>query len=245
MAKAINDSVVSALKTRAAAFGGRFKRLQEFDMTHDELLHLTAPTYHHELLKTAASVASVSAANNVMKVNAPYVLDGVHHPQVDLRFVTYQGKEPPLRPKHPEWQPCDPAIQQKVTRWYEHYLKHSRMVSTVKWLVEHLNEICDNGHQIRCLWPAVLHLAAKSEDEKVQKWIEKYGVRVSPRSMPRITPELRKILGDTSEWCAQGVLLEDIKIAEMKECTISWGRSEPFLLDIGTARAVQLTRETL
>jgi len=244
MAKAMNDTVVSALTNRAGTFGWRFKQLKNFHFTHDEMLHLTAPAFHHELLKTAATVADVASTQGTMKVHAPYMLDGVERPQIDLRMVTFEGKEPPLMPKTPTWQPCDLAIQKKVTDWYEHFLYTGRMVSTVKWLVGHLNDICDNGHQVRCLWPAILHLAAKSEDEKVQKWVDKYGVRITTRTMPRITPKLRNILGDTTEWCAQGVLLEEIKKAEMGQCIISWGKPEPFRLDIGD-KVVQLTRDTL
>ena len=243
MAKVMSDSVTFVLKEKANEFRRRFKQMKTFSMTHQEVLDLTAPSYHHELLRTAAKVANVSASQGTMEVYVPYVLDGIERPQIDLRMVTFEGREPPLMPRNPEWQPCALTIQRKVTDWYDHYLRIGRMCATVRWVVDHLNEICDNGHQIRARWPAVLHLAAKSGDEKVEKWIEKYGVRVATRSMPSITRELRQILTETSEWCAQGVLLEEIKDATMGEVTISWGKQEPFLLNVGGKYPVQLSRD--
>ena len=82
MAKVMSDSVTFVLKEKANEFRRRFKQMKTFSMTHQEVLDLTAPSYHHELLRTAAKVANVSASQGTMEVYVPYVLDGIERPLV-------------------------------------------------------------------------------------------------------------------------------------------------------------------
>lgn len=213
--KSIREHVATKMKDKVKQFGWRMLQLQGFHMSHEEVLHLTAPSHHHEILKTAATIATIQGGNSYMTLRAPYTLDGVEKPTFDLTMRTHDGQEPPLRPRYPEWQPhCDIAIRKKATDWLEHYLKHTRMTATTCWVVDKLAEICETGHQVRFIWPAILHLTAKSGDEVVEKWVDKYGIRTVPKMVPQITPAFRKILTDTSEWCAQAVLLEEIKRVE-------------------------------
>lgn len=234
MARAMKPTVISTLQGRSKQFCWRFIQLQPMHMTHDECLHLLAPTYHHELLKTAASVAEIERnGSNYMTVEIPYKLDGIDHPKIDLTMRTHEGQEPPLRPRAAKWQgQCPLAIQRKVTDWAEHYLRHTRMCATVNWVVEKLGEMCETGHQVRYLWPAVLHLAAKSDSEDTKKWVDKYGIRVVPRAMPQITPAFRRILTETSEWLAQGVLLEEVKPMEYHQVYPSRDSVYSFTLEL-------------
>lgn len=243
MPKPMRDDVVNDLKSRAYVFGDRFLQLQPMDMTHDECLHLVAPTYHHELLKTAATVASIAGPDaSYLTIEIPYALDGVSRPTVDLTMRTHQGYEPPLRPRDPKWQPqCPLEIQKKVTDWTENYLRHSRMAATTQWVVEKLQEMCDTGHQIRSIWPAILHLTAKSENENTQRWVEKFGIRQTPRNLPQITPAFRRILNDCSEWCAQAVLLDEVKRMEYGQVVPSRDRCYSFTLELEGTEVV-LTR---
>lgn len=243
MANAIRSQVQSTMKQRADAFGLRMLQLQPFDMSHDECLHLLAPTYHHEILKTAATVAELSPASHAyITVRVPYTLDGVENPTFDLTMRTHAGKEPPLRPRSPTWQPCDLAIQKKVTDWGEHYLRTMRMTATVRWIVERLSEICDTGHQVRYVWPAILHLCSDTSCEDTRKWAQKYAARTVPRAVPQITPAFRKILMDASEWCAQAVLLSEIKGQEHGEVTINYDKCFQFTLQLEGNVEVVLSR---
>lgn len=213
-------------------------------MTHQECLDLLAPKHHHELLWNAASIARISSDADEMVVQIPHVLDGVANPEFCLMMRTHEGQEPPLQPRAPVWRSCDPAIQQKVIGWATWYLKQTRMTRTVQWLVDWLFENCDNGHQIRFLWPAILHLTAKSDNSDVEAWVKKYGLRVVPRNMPRITPEIRRILTETSEWCAQCVLIEDVKKAAHQQTTISYNNNYEFNVHTSEDSFVVLTRVT-
>lgn len=244
MANAIKPYVVTHLKGAADIFGWRMMQLQPFHMTHDECLHLVAPSFHHELLKMAASVADLRAGVGDMPVGIPRIIDGVDTPYIDLRMRTHEGNEPPLRPRAPLWQACKPEIQQKVIDWATHHLVTGRKTETVKWVLDWLVEKCDTGAQVRYLWPAVLHLASVSDDEAVVKWTEKYGPRTTPRSLPRVSPEMRKLLGDTSEWCAQAVLLSEIKQVEQHEVVISRNTVYPFTLSVD-GRDVVMARAAL
>jgi hypothetical protein len=247
MATPMNDKVVGELKTRAAVFGWRMKQLQPFHMTHQECLDLVCPSHYHEILWNAARVADIEGDITDMTITIPHEIDGVSHPKFDLMMRTHEGREPPLRPRGPAWLSCDPAIHNKVIAWATHSLVVNRQAATVKWVVEHLQEICDTGHQIRYLWPAVLHLCAGSANEDVHKWVDKYGQRIAPRSMPKITPQVRKILGDTSEWCAQAVLLSEIPAIQQHEVVISERERYSFELDIDGIEpsTVVLTRDSV
>lgn len=241
---AIKSQVVAGLKEQVTLFGWRMAQLVEFKMTHDECLHLLAPAWHHELLKTAADVAQINASYAYMTVEIPYEIDGIARPTVDITMRTHGGKDPPLNPKHPKWHACDPAIQRKVIAWAENYFATTRMAATTKWVIDQLAEMCDTGHQVRYLWPAVLHLASKSGHDEVEKWSAKYGVRVAPRNMPMITPAFRKILADTSQWCAQAAMLDEIKQQDFDQVTIAKDRCIAFDLKLQDM-TVSLVRDNI
>lgn len=244
MAKAMHDAVLTAMKSRVDTFHWRMLQLQPFHLTHQECLDLVAPKHHHELLWTAAEVADVKGNIADMPVEIPYTLDGVHRPIFDLRMRTHEGIDPPLVPRQPKWQGGSLETQMKVTNWVDWYLRQGRMSATTKFVIEQLATICDTGHQVRFIWPAVLHLTAGSDDEKVRRWVDKHGVRVTPRHMPTITPAFRKVLTETSEWCAQAVLLSEVKKMEQHQVFISYHTAYPFTLQLEET-GVALTRDNL
>lgn len=244
MPKPMKDDVVEALRSRAGTFGWRMMQLQPFDVTHQQFLDLVCPKHHHQLLWEAAAVANIATSEDDIPLVIPRTIDGIHNPKFDFKMRTHEGNEPPLRPRDPTWRSCDPIVQEKVVAWVEHYLVTTRMTSTVRWLVEYLTEICDTGYQMRYLWPAILHLCAGTAKSEVHAWVDKFGVRTVPRNLPSLSPAFRKLLGETSEWCAKAVLLEEIQAAQYGQVFPSRNCGYEFTLSLDEHKIV-LSRSSL
>lgn len=206
----------------------RMLQLNEFDMTHDECLALSAPAAHVSILKDAAKYALVSVQETSFELQVPYTLDGISRPKISMNMRTHEGVDPPLPPRHPAWQPGHPAIEQKVTKWVAHRLYHGRMSATTKRIVHYLADLCDKGEQVRFLFPAIMLIASVHQPTRdgkvgdaVDRWRGKYAAYRGVKSTPATEPRLKPILREAAMWCTQASMLHEIGQAMPSYCNIS------------------------
>jgi hypothetical protein len=210
------EKVFEDLKNRTqSVMMWRMLQLAHFDLTHRECLQLIAPPQHIDILFSVSDIADVQSSQDWMTVDVPYELDGVRNPSMLLYMRTHEGIEPPLRPRKIKWHGKQPEIEKKVTTWLEQRLIHGRLSATTKYVLGELQKLCDTGHQIRYLWPAIMHLTVKSESDHTGRWVDKYGAYRAVKSAPSISPELRKAMQDTSTWLTQASLLAEVPEAKV------------------------------
>jgi hypothetical protein len=225
------DKVLADLMSRSEIMMHRMLQLAHFDMTHRECLQLIAPPEHIDILSSVSDIADVASSQQWMRVEVPYVLDGVPKPSVLLYMRTHEGVEPPLRPRVAKWHGQQPDIERKITAWLEQRYVNGRLCRTVKYVLGELQTLCDTGHQIRYLWPAIMHLTVGTDNDHTRRWVNKYGAYRAVKNAPAIPPELRKAMQDTATWLTQAALLAEVPPAKIGQVQIE-GPSTPagFLL---------------
>lgn len=187
------------------------------EFSHDECLRLIAEPEHHFALRETAKFARVSSSEDYFSVTLPFVLDGVTKPEVHLKMRTHEGHEPPLIPRLPLFN-VDAIPEHRVkliTAHVERRLYDLRMCATIREILSWLSENCDNGHQVRYLYPAVMHLYQRGVDVHADKWAEKYGAFKAARFTPSVSTEMRKAMIETSTWLTQASMLTDVKGPEL------------------------------
>lgn len=182
-------------------------RLIPFEMSHDECLELVAPSDHINILKQAAKYADIKAAEEWMYITAPGTIDGETAVPVQLHMRTHAQKEPPLRPRHPEWQPSVPG--EKVIAWMQKRLELGRRFGTASYVLSTLNRECDTGTQLRYMLPAVLNLCKAGMNDRMDRWAEKFSAYKSCRHTPAVSPHLKRAIQDTSALLTSCTLIGD------------------------------------
>lgn len=185
----------------------------KFEMTHDECLQLVAPPGDIDLLKRAADVAELSAHDDWMYVDVPAMLDGCSFPQVALMMRTHEQKIPPLRPRAPLWRGTDHG---KVTTWLEQRLVIGRRFGTTRHVLNWLRNNCDTGHQVRYMFPAVMHLCGNVHKyERLDRWVDKFGAYRACKHTPAVTPKMKAAIQDASALLTACALMGDDVVREM------------------------------
>ncbi len=172
-------------------------RTLSFEMTHEECLDLVADKNHHELLLTAAKIAKVSASEDWFALRVPDTTDAGARAEVFLMMRTHGGKQPPLVPRYPYWQP-GASGGEKVIAWLRKRMEIGRRFGIARYALRNLNVLCDNGHQLRYMFPAVLHLCKAGMDDKLDRWMTKHAAFKTCPHTPALSPELRKGVQDAS-----------------------------------------------
>lgn len=206
---AMHDQVFEAMDNMLDHRRDLMLRTLKFDMTHDECISLVAPSEDINLLKTASKVAQVSSADDWMIIQAPAVLDGVARPQVMLMMRTHAQQTPPLRPRYPEWQRQHSEVGQKVLAWLEQRLIIGRRFGTARYVLNRLRNDCDSGQQLRFMFPAVMHLCRAGVNERMDRWIEKFGAYKPCKYTPAISPAFKAAIQDSAALLTTVALLGD------------------------------------
>jgi hypothetical protein len=187
-------------------------RLVPFDMTHDECINLVAPSEHIPMLKEAAKIADINASEGWVNIQVPDIVDGEHNVGVALYMRTHAQKTPPLRPRNPWWQLPAPGVIEagdKVIAWCTKRLEIGRRFGTANYVLQQLNNTCENGTQLRFMLPVVMHLCKPGMSPRMDKWVEKYAAFKACRHTPAVSPQLKKAIQDTSALLTSCALIGD------------------------------------
>lgn len=193
---AMHDDVFTAMLEELERKRNLFLRTLEFDMTHDECIQLVAPSHHVDILKKAAEYASVVFSENWMRLTVPAEIDGVEagYAQVQMLMRTHGEVTPPLMPRYPEWQPKQAG--HKVIQWLTKRFEIGRRFGTVVHVLYQLNMSCETGHQMRYMFPAVLHLCKSGVNPRMDRWMEKFAAYKACKHTPAVSPELKRAIQD-------------------------------------------------
>lgn len=208
---AMHDDVFTAMSKQLERKRDLFLRTLEFDMTHEECINLVAPSHHIDILKKAAEYASVVSSENWMDLIVPAEIDGVEagYAKVLLYMRTHAEVTPPLMPRYPEWQPKQAG--HKVIQWLTKRFEIGRRFGTVAHVLHQLNMACDTGHQMRYMFPAVLHLCKGGVNPRMDRWMEKFTAYKACKHTPAVSPELKRAIQDASALLTSMALIgEDI-----------------------------------
>lgn len=206
---AIPDNVKSCMFRNIQRLHDRMKCLIPFNMSHDECLELVAPENHLNVLRSAAKYASITASEDWMEVDVPATIDGEKGQKVQLKMRTHAQKEPPLRPRAPEWQAGKKG--QVVIDWMISRYELGRKFGLCNYVLAELSARCEQGAQVRYLWPCVVHLCDTTNDDykadQVQRWHEKHAAFKVCRYLPELSPGLRRAIKETSGTITAAVLI--------------------------------------
>jgi hypothetical protein len=208
---AMHDDVYYAMTKQLEHKRDLFLRTLSFDMTHDECINLVAPSDHVDILKKASEYANIVSAESWMEVSVPAAIDGVEagYVKVLLFMRTHEEKRPPLKPRYPEWQPGQAGP--KVIEWLTKRYEIGRRFGTVRHVLHRLNMDCDNGHQLRYIFPAVLHLCKAGAHPRMDRWMEKFAAYKPCKHTPALSPELKRAVQDSSALLTSMALIgEDV-----------------------------------
>lgn len=209
-------------------------RLVPFDLTHDECIHLVAPHEHVPILIGAAQYADITTAQDWMAVTVPHIVDGEPDPRVMLKMCTHGDKEPPLRPRNPSWQHLlsTQKASDKVIQWVAKRLELGRRFGTVDYVLQQLNSICDNGTQLRYMFPPVLHLIRQGVNPRADRWAAKHAEYKPCRHTPAVSPQLKRAIQDASALLTSAVLMgSDVPALVPGEVEIDMWDMPTFIVD--------------
>ena len=178
-----------------------------FKMSHEECLKLVAPSDHINILTSAAKYADISASEAWMELYIPGKLDGETGVRVMLMMRTHAQKEPPLRPRNPDWQVG--ASGDAVIAWVTKRLEIGRRFGAAHYVLNELNERCDIGTQLRYMLPAVMHLCKPGQNPRMDRWADKFAAYKPCKFAPTVSPELKNAIQDTSALLTSCALIGD------------------------------------
>jgi hypothetical protein len=210
----MHDLVLSAMEAQLCHKRDVFLRTLSFDMTHEECLRLIAPPEHIDILTKASEFANVKSSEDWMQLEVPALVDGATTAQVMLQMRTHAQKPPPLTPRTPWWQfqtDENHAAGDKVISWLTKRYEIGRRFGTALFVLHELNKMCENGHQLRYMWPVVMHLCKDGVEPKMDKWKEKHGAYKPCRFTPAVSPLLKQAIQDSAALLTSAALMgEDV-----------------------------------
>lgn len=210
---AMHDNVYSEMIKQLERKRDIYLRTLPFEMTHEECIRLIAPREHISILTEAAKFADINASEGWVTVTVPANIDGVDRPQAMLYMRTHDQKAPPLRPRNAYWQYREADAGKKVIDWMLKRYEIGRRFGTVQHVLHMLNKGCENGHQLRYMFPTVLHLCKAGRDPRMDKWMEKFAAYKACKHTPAVSPELKRAIQDSSALLTSAALLgEDVPI---------------------------------
>ena len=204
---AMHDDVYQAMFKQLERKKDLFLRTLPFSMTHAECLRLIAPSDHIDILTKAARFADINSSEGWVTLKVPAVVDGVPSPQVMLFMRTHGEMTPPLRPRHPQWQPGQAGL--KVIEWLAKRYEIGRRFGTAGYALHRLNMACETGYQLRYMFPAALHLCKDGVNPRMDRWMEKFAAYKPCRYAPAVSPELKKAIQDSSALLTSMALIGD------------------------------------
>lgn len=227
---AMHDIVFSNMEARLAEKRDIMLRTLSFEMTHAECMQLIAPPDHIDILTKAAKFADVRSSEAWMKLAVPAVIDGDNDVKVLLCMRTHAEKQPPLMPRDPQWQSGQAG--HKVIAWLTKRFEIGRRFGAARHVLYTLNHECDNGHQMRYMWPAVLHLCRDGMSDRMDRWIEKYSAYKPCKHTPAISREMKTAIQDSSALLTSMALIgEDVPEPTISFVEISGYSMGMFTLD--------------
>jgi hypothetical protein len=211
---AMHDLVLSAMVKELHHKRDIFLRTLSFDMTHEECLHLVAPARHIEILTEASLFANVKSSEDWMVLDIPALIDDSISAKVSLQMRTHAQKAPPLMPRNPWWQfdtDENRTAGAKVIAWMTKRYEIGRRFGTAYFVLNELNKMCESGHHLRYMWPAVLHLCKDGVEPKMDKWKEKHSDYKVCRFTPAVSPLLKHAIQDSAALLTSVALMgEDV-----------------------------------
>lgn len=211
---AMHDLVLNAMERELLHKRDIFLRTLSFDMTHEECLHLVAPAEHVDILTKASEFANVKSSEAWMTMDIPALVDDSTSAKVMLQMRTHAQKLPPLMPRTPWWQFDTKENQvagEKVIAWMTRRYEIGRRFGTAQFVLRELNRMCENGHQLRYMWPSVLHLCKDGVETKMGRWLEKHSAYKPCRFTPHVSPLLKQAIQDSAALLTSVALMgEDV-----------------------------------
>ncbi len=185
----------------------RMVNLLTFDLTHDECLELVALPEHINILRHAAKYADINAGNAYIGVRVPGPFLAADEQDVYITMRTHEGIDPPLRPRAPVWN-ANTVGAQKVREWTAKRLELGKRFGVASYALTTLYYACDNGAQVRYLWPVCMHLVNGAEPgTRPALWGEKFAPYTRQRHLPVISTPLKKAIQDSSALLTSAVLI--------------------------------------
>ena len=229
---AMHDIVFHGMETRLAEKRDIMLRTLSFEMTHDECMQLVAPSDHINILTKAAKFANVKSSEDWIELAVPAVIDGDNDVKVLLCMRTHAEKQPPLMPRNPQWQPGQAG--HKVIAWLTKRYEIGRRFGAARHVLYMLNRECDNGHQMRDMWPAVMHLCGSGMSDRMDRWMEKYSAYKPCKHTPAVSREMKIAIQDSSALLTSMALIgEDVPEPAIGFVNISEYSLGTFTLDGG------------
>lgn len=174
-----------------------------------------------------------------MTLTVPGAVDGVDHPEVMLYMQSYAEHEPPLMPRNPMWRP-DTAGGAKAIKWLTERYVIGRKFGLANHVLYTLARLCDNGSQIRAMWPVVMHLTdGPAQNQRLQTWTERFSQFKPLRHAPALSPHLKQAIRDTSAVLTSAKLIDPDYEPEMHThvCISTTGVLPTFFYAAGTTLA--------
>jgi len=208
--------VQEGLKTALKAMAERHHKHVRLDLTHDEAFDLIVADNHKQILRDAALYAKVYRGDDDVTLEVPIFdrIENVEYLPVCIGMCARDGIIPPLAPNAPVWNGHLPVARQIIESIKEH-LKIGRIYGLAGYAIDELDRLCDQPGQVRYLWPAVMQVAAHSQKHElsnhnfVTKWAEKISEFKRPQSLPKISPEMRALLQETSGTLTASAFLDE------------------------------------
>ena len=99
--EAIDYTTLHAMRRNVMALTNKTAAIHPIHLTHDDVLHLTAPEEHHGILRKAASVARVRSYGEFFQIAVPTVKYGIL--AINLAMVDTDDVFAPLQSRFPSY----------------------------------------------------------------------------------------------------------------------------------------------
>lgn len=202
---ALDNIITHTMKPRLAS-------LNPLTLTHDEFLELFADEGDRHILRTAATVASISSQggfhHGTLKSEA--LNEKLRTRSCRVMFtVNIKDSYAPLLPRCDVVRPDAPEhVMSKLTNWVVTTAQNNMEVNRVSRLLWWLHNNCQGASQVRYLWPSIITLCSMDEtNENLQNFANRLRELRRPQSLPSMPPEVRDAFKKTASIVAALSLL--------------------------------------
>ena len=189
--EAIDYTTLHAMRRNVMALANKTAAIHPIHLTHDDVLHLTAPEEHHDILRRAASVARVRSYGEFFQIAVPTVKYGIL--AINLAMVDTDDVFAPLQSRFPSYIVATPqgeVARDKLHKWIEWKAEVGREFGIVYHALSVLAAKCSRAEEVRFLFPSILALCAPQGDEGENAHLKAFHERVQDFVAPRYFPAL-------------------------------------------------------
>jgi hypothetical protein len=217
---AFTPSTLRELQNVLVTLQARRMHYLESALTHDDMLRAIVRPEHREMLTTITEIAYVSSSASSVTIDRKDHATGINC-SVNMTISTPSGNVPFLLPRYANQTKFDtPESKEaagKLDAWLAMRVEIGREIAIARAVLDELYHSSDTIAAMHLFWPGVTLLLNESQDARCKRLAESLSRFRIPKTLPRMTPELRAGIKDASTAITKAIMLPPIETEKPHE----------------------------